>query len=169
MSEGENGRVLQINANPRGGVPKHRVGLIEIRTDGVGGDKQRDRRYHGGPKRAVSLYSWERLRELQDEGHPIDCGTTGENLTLFGIDWDKVAPGAILEIGEVELQITSYAAPCKTIMASFIDGKFKRISQKLHPGWSRVYARVLKEGIAYEGDAVILRDGSLQNKPLQDK
>jgi hypothetical protein len=26
------------------------------------------------------------------------------------------------------------------------------ISQKVHPGWSRLYARVLAEGIVYEGD-----------------
>jgi MOSC domain-containing protein YiiM len=42
--------------------------------------------------------------------------------------------------------------PCKTIKASFIDGKFIRIAQKLHPGWSRVYARVLSEGQIHFGD-----------------
>jgi MOSC domain-containing protein YiiM len=35
-----------------------------------------------------------------------------------------------------------------------MDGEFVRISQKLHPGWSRVYARVLTEGEIHFGDHV---------------
>ena len=44
--------------------------------------------------------------------------------------------------------------PVQTIKASFIDGKFIRIAQQLHPGWSRVYARVLSEGQIHFGDPV---------------
>ena len=36
------------------------------------------------------------------------------------------------------------------------DGEFTRVSQKVHPGWSRYYARVLKEGIVTTGDRVVL-------------
>jgi MOSC domain-containing protein YiiM len=154
VSEKTGGRVVQISVNPRGGVPKHRVAAVEIQVNGVLGDKQRDRRYHGGPERAVCLFSLERILDLQDEGHPIDCGTTGENLTLSGLDWAKIVPGVLLNIGEVQLEITSYAAPCKTIIESFVDGHFKRIGQKVHPGWSRVYARVVQEGTVHEGDVV---------------
>jgi MOSC domain-containing protein YiiM len=55
---------------------------------------------------------------------------------------------------EVLLEVASFTSPCKTIRASFIDGEFVRISQKLHPGWSRVYARVLREGEIRFGDHV---------------
>jgi MOSC domain-containing protein YiiM len=57
---------------------------------------------------------------------------------------------------EVLLEIVSFTSPCKTIRESFIDGRFARISQKLHPGWSRVYARVLSEGEVRFGDSVEL-------------
>ena len=56
-------------------------------------------------------------------------------------------PGARIRCGEaVELEVASFTSPCKTIRESFIEGEFKRISQKVNPGWSRVYARVLSEG-----------------------
>jgi MOSC domain-containing protein YiiM len=122
---------------------------------GLEKDTQDDKIHHGGPERAVCLYSLERIRSLQTEGHPIDIGTAGENVTIEGIDWDRIAPGAKIKIGdEVLLEVASFTNPCKTIRASFIAGEFIRIAQKLHPGWSRVYARVLQEGQIRFGDQV---------------
>ncbi len=124
---------------------------------GLAGDGQDDIKHHGGPERAVCIYSLERIRALQKEGHPIDIGTVGENLTVEGIDWDLVEPGSRLRVGdEVVLEVASFTNPCKTIKASFIDGRFVRIAEKLHPGWSRVYARVLSEGQIRLGDSVDL-------------
>jgi MOSC domain-containing protein YiiM len=101
------------------------------------------------------VYSLERIKSLQKEGHPIDVGTAGENVTVEGIDWDLVVPGARIRLGkQVLLEVVSFTSPCKTIKESFIDGRFVRISEKLHPGWSRVYARVLAEGEIRRGDAV---------------
>lgn len=140
-----------------GGVPKRGVpGPVEITIHGVTGDRQRDLRYHGGPDRAVCLFSRERIDALRAEGHPIEAGATGENLTVSGIDWDLVIPGARLEIGGVVLEITKPAHPCRTIAASFVDGAFTRISAKQHPGWGRMYARVLKAGTVRAGDVVTL-------------
>ena len=154
------GRVVQINVNPRGGVPKHRTPSAQVTFEGVIGDKQRDRRYHGGPQRAVALFSYERIQALQAEGHPIVPGSTGENLTIAGLDWDALQVGDRLRIGdELRIEITAYAVPCSNLVDSFVDGAFKRVSQKLHPGWSRLYAKVLVEGEVREGDAVLLASG----------
>jgi MOSC domain-containing protein YiiM len=147
-------KLRQINVNPRGGVPKMRVPQARLHAEGVEGDKQRDRRFHGGPLRAVSLYSWDLIGALRAEGHPIDAGTTGENLTLEGVNWNEMKPGVRLGIGEAELEITSYVVPCKKIAASFREDEWRRIGQKTHPGWSRVYARVLREATVNEGDEV---------------
>jgi MOSC domain-containing protein YiiM len=123
------------------------LGLLE--------DAQDDKKNHGGAERAVCVYSLERIQALQQEGHPIDVGTAGENVTVEGIDWDLVVPGVRIKLGdEVVLEVASFTSPCKTIKASFMDGEFVRISQKLHPGWSRVYARVLTEGEIHFGDHV---------------
>jgi MOSC domain-containing protein YiiM len=149
------GRVVSVNVNPKGGVPKHPVPSASVTTGGVSGDKQRDLRYHGGPDRAVSLFALERIDALRAEGNPIAPGTTGENLTVEGLDWPSLVPGVRLRVGPVvRLEVTGYANPCKHIAPSFADGDSARISQKRHPGWSRVYARVVAEGTVAEGDSV---------------
>ena len=150
------GTLVSINVS-NGGVPKRRVDDAKVSRLGLLKDAHNDTEGHGGPERAVCVYALERIRALQSEGHPIDVGTVGENVTVEGIDWGLVAPGARLRLGdEVVLEVTSFTSPCKTIRDSFIDGKFVRISQKLHPGWSRVYTRVLSEGEIRFGDAVEL-------------
>jgi MOSC domain-containing protein YiiM len=137
-----------------GGVPKLARESAAVRASGVEGDRQRDLRYHGGPARAVCLYSLELIRALQAEGHAIDVGCIGENFTLAGVPWERMVPGATLEVGEVQIELTSYAAPCKNLVPYFARGKFVRVAQKAHPGWSRLYARVLREGTVRVGDTV---------------
>ena len=156
------GRVHQINVS-RGGVPKIAVPLAPVTRDGLTGDVQRNRKYHGGPDRAVCLFSLEVIQRLRSEGHPIEPGAAGENLTVAGLDWSLVVPGAHLAIGtgesRVELEVLSYTVPCSTIRHSFKNLDSTRIKQELHPGESRVYARVLREGVVRAGDAVALLGG----------
>lgn len=148
------GTVMSINLS-KGGVPKKPVDDATVARSGIIGDAQNDTRHHGGPDRAVCLYSLEIIRALQREGHPIDIGTAGENLTVEGIKWERVVPGARIRCGgEVELEVASFTNPCKTIKESFIDGHFRRIAERVYPGWSRVYARVLSEGTIRRGDRV---------------
>lgn len=147
------GTVHSINISA-GGVPKLARASCVVRAGGLEGDRQRDLENHGGLERAVSIYSLELIQALQAEGHPIAPGTTGENLTLAGLRWEEMRPGTRLEVGEVSLQLTQHAAPCETIAGSFRDGRVVRVSEKLHPGWSRFYARVLREGAVRAGDRV---------------
>ena len=148
------GTLASINRSG-GGVPKRRVNGAKVSQLGLQGDSQNDKIHHGGAERAVCVYSLERIEALQREGHPIDVGTAGENITIEGIDWGMIVPGVRLRVGdEVILEIASFTSPCKTIKESFIGGRFVRISQKLHPGWSRVYARVLSEGEIHFGDQI---------------
>ena len=152
------GRVVQINVSP-GGVPKLPVATARVTPDGLEGDGHRDLEHHGGPERALCLFSLEQISALQAEGHPVTPGAIGENLTLEGIDWERVQPGAVLELGEeVRIEITRYTSPCFNIKPSFVGGDFARVSQKLHPGWSRVYAKVLQAGPIRQGDPVRLLD-----------
>ena len=148
------GRVVQINVSD-GGVPKGPVPAARIDADGVEGDRQQNRKVHGGPDRAVCLFAAEVIDALRREGHPIEAGSTGENLTISGVDWAAVVPGSRLRIGpDVVLEITGYTAPCRWIAHAFADGDFSRIAHARHPGESRVYARVLAEGRVTQGDAV---------------
>lgn len=131
------------------------------------GDRQRHRRFHGGPRRALCLYSQECLDALAAEGHPIVRGSTGENVTIAGLAWSEVVPGARLQLGEVEAEVTAFTVPCKTIAASFVDGDFTRIGQKVHPGWSRVYVKILQGGRIRVGDRVVLTNGATKDSTSQ--
>lgn len=151
-------RIVQISVS-RGGVPKTAVPAARVTAEGVEGDAQRNRQDHGGPERAVCLYAIETIRRLQAEGHSITPGSIGENVTVEGLDWSAVAPGDYLLLGDqVLLQVTRYTSPCVNIKGSFVSGEFARVSQKRHPGWSRVCARVLVEGTIRRDDPVRLLD-----------
>src|SRR5262245_15786695 len=101
------GSIVQVNISP-GGVPK--LPILEARVDqnGLAGDDHEDKVHHGGPDRAVCLFAIERIEALAAEGHPIGPGSTGENVTTRGIDWDQVVPGARLRLGDqLVIEITS--------------------------------------------------------------
>ena len=149
------GRVTSVNHSD-GGVPKRPVPEGEVGVTGLHGDRQRDLRYHGGPDRAVCLYSADLIAALRGEGHSIEPGSIGENVTVAGLDWTAIVPGVRLRVGGADLEVTKYASPCENITGWFLEGDIARVSQKRHPGWSRVYARVLSPGRVAVGDPVVL-------------
>ena len=147
----EAGRIASLNVSP-GGVPKLPVSEARLGVTGLSGDRQRNRRIHGGPMRALCLYSLECIAALRREGHPIVPGSAGDNVTLEGIDWARMVPGVRLALGDAEIEITAFTEPCRVIRHSFSDEDPWRIGQDAHPGWSRVYARVRAEGSLRVGD-----------------
>lgn len=156
MATGATGRIYQISSG-RGGVPKIPMPKASINSLGIDGDFRNDQVNHGGPDRALCLYTLEQIQRLQREGHPIWPGSTGENITLEGVRLEDLTPGTLLRLGdEVEVEITSYAHPCQTITHSFNDGDFTRISEKLFPGQGRLYARVVRKGTITTGQPVLV-------------
>lgn len=154
-----NGRLFQINVS-EGGVPKLPVRSGEVTPLGLTADSQKNIKFHGGPTRALCLFSLEHIQTLQAEGHPIYPGAIGENLTISGLDWSLLVEGAMLQIGdEVRLEVTSYATPCRQIQESFAGRKYGRVSQKSNPSWARVYTKVLQTGNIRVGDSVQLLEG----------
>ncbi len=148
--------IHQVNVS-NGGVPKRPIAGAYVSSGGVAGDAQADLVHHGGPLQAVCLFSLEVIEGLRAEGHPIQAGYAGENLTVSGLEWDQVVPGVRLKIGsDLELEITDYTSPCSKNAAWFKDRDFTRVSQTKHPGESRVYARVVSEGHVTVGDEVRL-------------
>lgn len=152
------GHIFQINAS-KGGVPKVPLSEAEVDQSGLAVDQQSNPEIHGGSDRALCLYSLERILSLQEEGHLIYPGAAGENITIAGLDWSRVEPGTKLGLGqEVQVEITRYTTPCNSIANIFKDNQYSRISQSNYPGWSRVYARVLKPGNIRTSDRVYILD-----------
>ena len=154
------GEVHSINVSVSGGVPKLPIKQAFVRFEGVEGDLNRFRteRKNGDPGRAVSIFSMERILQLQEEGHPIDIGTAGENFTIEGIDWPKMEVGMMIRLGSTLIRLSEPCAPCSKIGGSFMEDEFSRIDENKRRGWSRWSASVIEEGAVSVGDAVYLED-----------
>tara|TARA_B100000029_G_scaffold359274_1_gene352128 strand:+ start:6726 stop:7202 length:477 start_codon:yes stop_codon:yes gene_type:complete len=140
-----NGVIQNINVSD-GGVPKHSISHAVVNELGIEGDAHSNTKSHGGPMRALCLFSSELQEALNAEGHTIAPGDLGENITISGLDWNTVTPGRRFQLGSVSIEITAYTAPCYKIAACFKDEDFTRIDQEKNPGWSRVYARIVDGG-----------------------
>jgi MOSC domain-containing protein YiiM/GNAT superfamily N-acetyltransferase len=150
------GRVFQVNVSP-GGVPKLPVERAWVGELGLDGDRHRHDTVHGGPHRAVALLGIEAIERVQADGHPIEPGSVGENLTTTGIELAALAPGTRLAIGDqLVLEISAPANPCDVIAGSFRNGKSGRISILTHPADSRMYARTVIEGEVRVGDSIMV-------------
>jgi len=137
-------RIVQLSRS-QGGVPKHAVMEAHVGELGLDGDRQAHPKIHGGPERALCLFSLEVIEALRAEGHPIAPGSTGENVTIAGLAWSELAAGMQLQLGdEVIVELTRPADPCKTIRDSFVGRKFTRLARE---GQMRWYARVVRGGL----------------------
>ena len=150
--------VHSINISTQGGVPKLPIDKAQIKFEGVDGDfnKFRTEKKNSTGTRAVTLFSLEQIEKLKSEGHAIDVGTTGENITIEGVEWPSLEVGARMMIGEAMIELSEPTAPCSKIGKSFIDGAFSRIDHELELGWSRWSASVIEEGEVEVGNQVII-------------
>lgn len=142
-----------------GGVPKVAVESIDIDHAGVIGDRQATRRHHGAPWQALCLWSEEVIAAFAAGGHPIGPGMAGENVTIAGLRWGDVRPGARLRIGTTLCEVSSYAVPCRKNAGWFSDRDVDRIHHR-HGPVSRMYATVLEPGSCTVGDAAVLEPAS---------
>ena len=138
-----------------GGVPKLPIDEAHVSWTGVEGDRQTDRLNHGRPWQAVCLWSTEVIAAFAADGHPLAPGRAGENITLSGIAWDRMVPGAQIRIGPVLLELSAYAVPCKKNAGWFTGGHFDVMHHR-HGPVSRLYATVLDAGTIRVGDPAVL-------------
>lgn len=143
------GTLAQLNISP-GGMPKLPIDSARVTFDGVPGDWQLNRKYHGGRNRAICLFSEELYAWLRAE-HGIDLvnGSVGENFTTRGIDLVALALGDQLRVGaDCIIEITDVRIPCRNL--NQWDPKLLKVIQG-RSGW---VARVVAEGDVKAGDAV---------------
>ena len=142
------GFLAQLNVSP-GGIPKTAVLFAHVSRDGITGDWQRNRKYHGGPDRAVCLYSEELYADLRAEGIDLVNGAVGENFTTRGVNLQHLAKGDRLRVGaECIIELTEIRVPCRTLTKW--DTNLPRMIQG-RSGW---VARVITEGTVRPGDPI---------------
>lgn len=143
-----------------GGIPKYAVASATLHELGFEGDAHHCSG-HGGPRRAVCLFSIEDYRSLGADGVRAEPpGVFGENLVTEGIDYTTVRAGDRLELeGGAVLEVTDVREPCATLKP--IDRRFP----ELLVGRSGFVCRVVHGGTVATGGRVTHR--SDQSAPSQ--
>jgi MOSC domain-containing protein YiiM len=140
--------LVQVNVST-GGMPKLPVLSAEVMRDGVAGDWQKNRKYHGGPNRAVCVFSEELYACLRDKGIDLVNGSVGENFTTRGLDLHKLSVGDRLRVGsQCLIEITNVRVPCSQLKKWDADLPELIVG---HSGW---VAKVVAEGVVKPGDPI---------------
>jgi len=144
--------------NSPSGIDKRPVAEVEVDYLGIKGDIQVDKRYHGGPERALHQYallSYETIIKRHPLMHRRAIpGSIGENITASLMHDKNVNIGDIYRIGQVDVQVSSPRIPCWKIEEKLNQhGLVDFIAKQQITGW---YYRVLKEGVVATGDNITL-------------
>jgi MOSC domain-containing protein YiiM len=141
------------------GIYKKSVEQVSVDLLGIEGDIQADKRFHGGPEKALHQYalsSYEKIIKRYPLLHKkAEPGMIGENLSAIDMNEHNVCIGDIYKVGSAILQVSSPRIPCWKI-----DTKFKQphlhqfISQHRLNGW---YYRVVQAGDITLNDKLILQ------------
>ena len=155
--------LVQLNVSP-GGIPKMPVLFAHVSRDGLAGDWQRNRKYHGGPDRAVCLYSEELYADLRAEGVELTNGAVGENFTTRGVNLQYLAKGDRLRVGaECVIELTEIRVPCRTLT------KWNANLPRMIQGRSGWVAKVISEGTVRPGDPIEVLPRETPRKPNKAK
>ena len=139
----------------RTGIFKEPVeGRVKVKTLNIEGDGQADLIGHGGPFRAVYVYSFDNYAYWERELRRTDFtfGQFGENLTVEGMGDKEVHVGDTFRIGTALFQVTQPRVPCyKLAIKMGVEGFYNQI---LESGRLGFYFRVLEEGDVGAGDVI---------------
>lgn len=142
----------------RTGIYKDPIEHADVTEEGIIGDYQADRRFHGGPEKALHQYaqpSYARIvsRYPELEGTAVP-GSIGENVSSHHLADANVCIGDIYRLGAVLVQVSQPRSPCWKINHKFgIEKLSLFIEQQRITGW---YYRVLETGKIQVGDAIEL-------------
>ena len=145
--------ITQVSVKPKTdgerGLPKLSIEKATVTAAGLDGDYNN----HRTIKKQATLDR--ALDELNKEGWPVKPGDIGENLTLYGIEYDELWAGKKYKAGDVIFELTTPATPCKNLALLQYVGE-EKITDFMRTlvnrrGW---YAKVLKEGTLEQGMTV---------------
>ena len=127
---------------------------VVVRELNLEGDGQADLSVHGGPDKAVYLYSWDNIlhwkKALQRED--LGPGSFGENLTVEGLGEDEVAIGDEFAVGTARFMVTQPRLPCFKLALALETPSITKTF--LESGRTGCYLRVIQEGVIQAGDPI---------------
>ena len=131
---------------------KQPVPLAMLRFTNLDGDRQADLKNHGGPDKAVCVYSFAHYPDWESVlGRKLAPGAFSENFTIAGLRESEVCIGDTFRAGEALVQISQPRKPCHKLAGRH---NRKDLPALIHAnGFSGFYLRVLTEGMVRVGDA----------------
>ena len=141
---------------------------VMLRTLNLDGDRQIDLKGHGGPFKAVCVYSIEQYELWQKELGRDDFrhGQFGENFTVDGMPDDKTHVGDVFRVGNALVQVTQPRVPCYRLGIKMGSPEFpKKFLQSNRVGF---YMRVLQEGEVGAGDLIELVETDPQRMTVEE-
>jgi MOSC domain-containing protein YiiM len=145
------------------------LGPVDIEKGGIIGDEQGDKKYHGGPEKAIHHYAMDHYvtwkAELRDRAQCfVKLGAFGENLSTLGMHEGNVCVGDVYQVGTVRLQVSQARQPCWKLNVRFDTPDMAyRVQSTGRTGW---YYRVLESGKVQAGDELALLERPNANWPL---
>jgi MOSC domain-containing protein YiiM len=121
--------------------------------EGLKGDQQADRRYHGGSEKAVCVYASEHFPYWQEKLGlaTLPPGAFGENFTTAGLLETEVCIGDVYAIGEARVQVSQPRQPCWKLARRW---QVKDLTAQVErTGFTGFYFRVLQHGWVQAGMA----------------
>ena len=145
------------------------AGPVAVGRLGLSGDAQADRRFHGGPEKAVHHYALDHAPAWRAElpGAPDLLerpGAFGENVSSFGLTEAEVCVGDLWRAGSALLQVSQARQPCFKLNLRFsVPDMARRVQASGRTGW---YYRVIEEGVVAAGDRLTLVERPHPDWPL---
>ncbi|WP_051587715.1 MOSC domain-containing protein [Paenibacillus darwinianus] len=125
-------------------------GPVRAAVNGLPGDGQADTVNHGGPDKAICVYSRSHWEHWEREwGEPPAFGAFGENFTITGGAEEDIGIGDIIRVGEAVAQVSQPRLPCFKL--GLKHGRPELPGQVLESGRTGYYFRVLEEGAVQAG------------------
>jgi MOSC domain-containing protein YiiM len=135
---------------------------LYLKKLGFAGNGVADLKHHGGPDKAVCVYSlnhypyWEEVL-----GMKLPPAAFGENLSVSGLHEDDVCIGDIFHLGTAVVQVSQPRQPCRTLAARY--GRNDMMKLVVESGRTGFYFRVMKKGVVEAGDILIIKERDAHN------
>lgn len=129
------------------------VGPVWLGYEGLAGDEQADRRFHGGVDKAVCVYPLEHYKYWQDYlGRELPFGALGENLTTVGLLEADVRVGDQFRLGDALIEVSQPREPCWKPARRWRCQEMTRLI--VDTGQTGFYFRVLESGLVAAGQSI---------------
>lgn len=121
-------------------------GPLSLSRLGLEGDRPADTRHHGGPDKAVLMYSAQHYPAWRQRYPEAGFGPGGfaENWTVEGLDEETVCIGDVYAVGTALVEVCQPRVPCYKISKRW--GIPSLTEEVRASGWTGWYVRVLEEG-----------------------